>query len=297
MGNTPANLHWETQGPKDGVPVLLIHGLGCNVRDWSPQFVDNLIRNGARVMMIDNRDVGRSQRFENLGRPPILWAVLAHALHLPAIMRPKARYTLSDMAADVAAGLRKQNIGKVHVVGVSMGGMIAQRLAIEFPTLVRSLTSIMSSSGAPGLSNPDSEVTKMLTTKPGKSKDVQMNQALAFRRLIAGDAVNGDLLELDNRVKRSWTYGNPAGAGGERQYFAILSDRSRAFELPNISCPTTVIHGEKDPFVRNDHGRDTAQRITGARYVEIAGMGHEILRSNSAKVAAAVLEAVGLKCS
>jgi pimeloyl-ACP methyl ester carboxylesterase len=173
--------------------------------------------------------------------------------------------------------------------------MIGQRLAIEHPQLVKTLCSIMSSSGARALSSPQPAVSKQLRQAPRKERVARIDQAIQFRQLISGEAGATDLAELELRVRKSLDHGPSADAGTERQYMAILSDRNRFAELSRVKCPTTVIHGAVDPFVQKDHGEDTARRIAGARYIEVAGMGHEILRSNAKKIASVVMEAIALQ--
>jgi pimeloyl-ACP methyl ester carboxylesterase len=292
IGKT-ARLHWVGMRQRDGDPLVLIHGLGCTIADWSPDLANALAAAGLRVVLIDNRDVGRSERFDHLGRPWLIAAMIAHRLRLPSAFGPRPPYTLSDMAADTVATLAAIGIDRAHFVGVSMGGMIAQRIAIEHPHMVKSVVSIMSSSGATGLSSPEAQVTALLRKPRPRDQAQAAAQTFEFRSLIAGNPTGSDFDELTVRIKSALAYGTPIGFGAERQYAAIIADGTRAAALASIDCPALVIHGSADPFVRPDHGRDTAERIVGARYVEIGQMAHEICRSNATEVADLILNHIG----
>jgi pimeloyl-ACP methyl ester carboxylesterase len=285
-------LHFKVVGSENGLPVLLIHGLGCNMIDWSPDFIKILVKRGCRVILIDNRDAGKSPRQNAAGRPNLIWPSLINSLGLPDIFMPKPLYTLSDMATDSVQVLQSLGLQAAHIVGVSMGGMIGQRIAIEHPPFALSLTSIMSSSGAPKLPNPKREVSRMLMTKRSSDADEANAQALAFRNLIAGRMIDSDADELKRRVADAFRYGSPHGDGGERQYAAILADRTRYKEITSIACRTSVVHGRVDPFVLPEHGRDSARRIKEAAYFEIDGMGHEIIASNAGLNAKIVLQTI-----
>jgi pimeloyl-ACP methyl ester carboxylesterase len=262
-------LHTKIFGPENGVPVLLLHGLSCNMMDWSLDFLERLTKRGCRLILVDNRDVGKSARTNAVDRPGLIWPSIVNALRLPDMFMPRPAYTLSDMAQESVAALRLLGVRAAHIIGVSMGGMIAQRIAIEHPSVALSLTSIMSSSGAPGLPNPERPVSRMLMEKRPVDKITALAQALAFRRLIAGHMINNDIDELERRVTASFDYGTPQGFGGEIQYAAILADRARYMDLARIRCRTAVVHGRADPFLPVEHGRDTAQRINDAGYFEI----------------------------
>jgi pimeloyl-ACP methyl ester carboxylesterase len=288
-----ARLHCVATGSRDGDPLVLVHGLGCTIADWTPDLIRALAAEGHRVITIDNRDVGRSDRFDHLGRPKLVATLIARRLRLPSVFVPDPPYTLSDMAADTVAALVGMGVDRAHFVGVSMGGMIAQRIAIEHPHMVKSVVSIMSSSGANGLSVPEPKVTALLRETSSPDQAHAHAQTLAFRRLIAGHPTGSDADELILRVNSALAYGTPIKFGAERQYAAIIADDARAGALASIDCPVLVIHGSADPFVKPDHGRDTAARILGARYFEIDQMAHEICRSHATPVADLILRHVG----
>lgn len=256
----------------DGPAVLLIMGLGMQLVGWPPAFVQALADAGFRVIRHDNRDIGLSRHFSELGVPNLVWALtkarLGLALHAP--------YTLADMARDSAGVLDALDVRKAHVIGASMGGMIAQRVALLAPARCSSLTSIMSSSGAPGLPSPRPEVLRALLSRPRSAAPPHLiEHAMALFRLIGSPGFPTADAELRERVlaaaRRSY---NPAGVS--RQMLAIAADTSRYKELKSIRTPTLVLHGKADPLVPFACGEDTARRIPLARLVAIDGMGHDL---------------------
>ncbi|SDJ69874.1 MULTISPECIES: alpha/beta fold hydrolase [Bradyrhizobium] len=269
-----ASLAWHSEGGSADVPILLIHGLGQTLQDWPSAFVTGLAGTGRRVIRFDNRDVGRSPRYDELGAPPLLRLWLCSTLRLPQWVRPP--YMVADMASDAVALLDALNIPVAHLVGASMGGMIAQHIALAHPKRVRSLTLIMSSSGAPALPPPRGDVQRVLSNREPDDLQAAITSAYAFRRLIAGPLQSNDQAELERRVARSTAYGWPNRSGVARQYAAILADRRRYRLLSQIKAKCLVIHGEQDPLLPIAHGRDAAARISGSRFVSLAAMGHEI---------------------
>ena len=251
--------------------VLLIMGLGMQLVAWPPQMVQALVDAGYRVIRMDNRDIGLSQHFNKLGKPNLLWASLKYKLGFAS----KAPYSLSDMAQDAIGVLDSLKIKYAHVVGVSMGGMIAQRVAIAAPKRVLSLTSIMSSSGARGLPQARPEVLRALLKRPAKGPQAALDHFVALFKIIGSPAFPTPEPEMRERialgVRRSY---HPVGT--LRQMLAVVADTDRAEQLATITCRTLVIHGEADPLVPLANGQDTAQRIAGARLLTIPGMGHDL---------------------
>ncbi|MBL8371349.1 MAG: alpha/beta fold hydrolase [Burkholderiaceae bacterium] len=252
--------------------VLLIMGLGMQLVHWPPAFVSALVDAGYRVIRFDNRDVGLSTHLDHLGVPNLVWAGLQHKLGFS----PRAPYTLHDMAQDALAVLDARGVARAHVVGVSMGGMIAQRLALAAPQRVASLTSIMSSSGARGLPSADPRIVKTLLSRPASAapQDVLDHYVRLFTAIGSPDFRVPEA-EMRDRIlagiSRSY---RPVGT--MRQLLAVVADDQRARELPRIACPTLVLHGHADLLVPFACGEDTAQRIPGARLVGIPGMGHDL---------------------
>jgi pimeloyl-ACP methyl ester carboxylesterase len=252
--------------------VLLIMGLGMQLIAWPPALVQALVDAGLRVIRFDNRDIGLSQHFDHLGRPNLLWESLKYKLGL-AIRPP---YGLQDMAADAVGVLDALGVQRAHVVGVSMGGMIAQRVALAAPGRVLSLASVMSSSGARGLPQARPEVLRALLGRPaGSSREAVVDHYVKLFKVIGSPGFPLSDAEMRERivagVERDF---HPAGT--LRQMVAVAADTARAAELARIACPTLVVHGRADPLVPYACGEDTARRIPGARLVGIDGMGHDL---------------------
>jgi pimeloyl-ACP methyl ester carboxylesterase len=260
-------------GSQAGRPVvLLIMGLGMQLVAWPPAFVQALQDEGFRVVRFDNRDIGLSQHLDHLGMPNLLWESMKHRMGLPV----RAPYSLQDMAADSLGVLDALGIERAHIVGVSMGGMIAQRVALTAPQRVLSLASIMSSSGARHLPGPKPEVLRVFLGRPeGSGEDAIVNHYIRLFQVIGSPAFPLDEAALRERVliatRRSF---HPAGT--VRQMTAVAADSRRADELPRIQAPTLVVHGKSDPLVPVACGHDTARRISRSQFVAIEGMGHDL---------------------
>jgi pimeloyl-ACP methyl ester carboxylesterase len=252
--------------------VLLIMGLGMQLVAWPDAWVQALVDAGFRVLRLDNRDAGLSEHMSAMGRPNIVWEAMKMRLGLAV----KSPYSLQDMAHDALGVLDVLGIAQAHVVGLSMGGMIAQRLALSQPTRVRSLCSIMSSSGARGLPQARPEVMRALLSRPdGRSAEAVENHYVNLFRVIGSPAYPTPEASLRERIRVSAQRSfDPAGT--LRQMAAIMADRGRASLLAGIRMPTLVMHGRADPLVPFSHGEDTARRIPGAQLVAIDGMGHDL---------------------
>lgn len=252
--------------------VLLIMGLGMQLIAWPPGLVRELMNAGYRVIRFDNRDSGLSDKFDALGRPNLLWQGLKFKLGLSI----KPPYTLHDMARDTLGVLDALQIDKAHVVGVSMGGMVAQWVALIAPERTLSLASIMSSSGARGLPKATPAISRQLLSRPqGKGKQAAIEHSVKLFKAIGSPGFPLDEAFLRERVTLSTERSfNPPGIA--RQMVAIAADSTRAAELSNITVPTLVLHGKADPLVPFACGEDTAKRIPGARLVGVDGMGHDL---------------------
>jgi pimeloyl-ACP methyl ester carboxylesterase len=264
---------YAISGPADGPAVLLIIGLGTQMTRWPQGLIDGLVGHGFRVIRFDNRDVGLSSRLDDAGAPD-LRAVMAAMLH--GGTAPVA-YTLADMAEDAIALLRALGIKQAHVVGGSMGGMIAQILAARHPDAVLSLTSIMSSSGNPALPRASEAALALLSSERPDPAD---EAAIVERAVIGGETLGSPDYPIDRAVRRAAAIEDyrrgyhPAGIA--RQTAAIVASGDRRALLRTIRAPTAVIHGTVDPLVPIEAGRDTAANIPGARMIEVAGMGHDL---------------------
>ncbi|MCX5514841.1 alpha/beta hydrolase [Kaistia algarum] len=267
-------LAWDSFGDAADEAIILIAGLGTQMIRWTAPFCERLAALGYRVIRFDNRDTGCSTRFSACSAPD--FGALATALM--AGRRPDVPYTLDDMAADAIGLLDALAIDRAHVVGRSMGGMIAQILASEHANRVRSLTSIMSSTGNPALPQAAPDVMAMMmqpAPDPITDQEGFLSQHLAFARRIAGGGYPFDesahrALLLDE-VRRGLVPGGTA-----RQIAAMAVAGDRRGRLATIKAPTLVIHGNDDPLIPPACGSDTAASIPGAIYMPIDGMGHDV---------------------
>jgi pimeloyl-ACP methyl ester carboxylesterase len=255
-----------------GTPVLLIMGLGMQLTAWPPAMVQGLADAGYRVIRFDNRDIGLSQHFDHLRAPNLVLAAIKHRLGI-AIKPP---YSLQDMATDALGLLDALGIAQAHIVGASMGGMIAQRVALTAPQRTLSLTSIMSTSGARGLPQAKPHVMRALMSRP-KANDTPALIAHAVRlfNIIGSPGFPTDPRMMHDRVAASLARSNHP-AGSMRQMVAIAADSARAELLHHLRSPTLVLHGRADPLVPYACGEDMARRIPGAQLVGIDGMGHDL---------------------
>jgi len=262
----------EDTGGEGRPVVLLIMGLGMQLIGWPAELVQALVDGGFRVIRHDNRDIGLSQGFDQAGTGNLLWQSIRQRIGLPV----RSAYTLQDMADDALGVLDALGVERAHVVGASMGGMIAQRLAARAPQRMASLVSIMSSSGARNLPGPRPDVAAALIRRPpGRTEAALIAHGLGFARLIASPAYPEDDQAVSERLARAMRRAyRPAGV--VRQILAIGADRSRAEVLGRIASPALVLHGEADPLVPIVCGQDTARRIRDARFVAIPGMGHDL---------------------
>ncbi|MDB5710882.1 MAG: hypothetical protein JWL96_2952 [Sphingomonas bacterium] len=276
MPIAPANgveLYYEETGnPADPV-ILLIMGLGTQLIAWPDPFVEGLAARGFRVIAFDNRDIGLSTHLHGAPAVNPVWAMVASRIGL----RYPLAYGLKDMAADAVGLLDTLGIAQAHIVGASMGGMIAQHIAAGWPDRVLTLTSVMSSSGARGLPGPTPALRKLLmASRPANpSRDAAVAAGIEVLRAISypDPARAEDAYEVmaGRAFDRSY---DPTGA--RRQLLAILADRERVNRIAAIAAPTLVIHGAADPLVPLANGQDTARRIPGARLEVIDAMAHDL---------------------
>jgi pimeloyl-ACP methyl ester carboxylesterase len=266
------DITYEDKGPKDAPAILMVMGLGGQLTLWPDEFVAALNDRGFRTIRYDNRDVGLSTRFDAAGVPNLKWMFVKAAIGLP--VRPA--YTLADMAADGIGLLDHLGIGRAHVVGVSMGGMIAQHIAARHPDRLLSLTSIMSTTGNRRLPRARKEAMQALANRPmSGDREALIAYSVNAARVIGSPGYPPDEERLQRRVRTDFERGwYPPGFA--RQMAAIVADGDRRPMLRTIKAPTLVIHGEDDPLVPLAGGRDTAAHIAGARLLTIPGMGHDL---------------------
>ena len=248
--NGEVELYYETFGSPEDPTLLLVNGLGSQCINYEVPWCERFVAEGFRVVRFDNRDVGLSSKVA--GEP----------------------YALADMALDAVAVLDALDVERAHVMGLSMGGMIVQRLAIDHPDRLLTMTSVMSRTGEPGFGESDPDALAVLTAPPAGSRDEYIDGH------VAGIAIYGStpdwIVEADLRARAAAAYDRcfcPEGVG--RQLQAVLADGSRSEALREVRVPTLVIHGSRDRLIDASGGRQTAEVIPGARYVEIEGMGHD----------------------
>jgi pimeloyl-ACP methyl ester carboxylesterase len=276
-------LEYETFGDPKAPPLLLVMGLAYQMIEWDERICRLLAEQGFWVVRFDNRDVGLSTKLDDLGLPDLLAALAGNPIPV---------YTLDDMAEDAAGLLDELGIGAAHVVGASMGGMIAQLIAIHHPDRVLSLTSIMSTVGGPSVVEPDADVRLALFTPPGRTREERIDHSIALRRLINGPGLPFDGDDARRRATRAIDRSfHPDGA--LRQAIAIAAAPDRASRLRELRMPALVIHGEDDPLVPADNGRQTAAALPGARLMMIPRMGHNLPERVWPDVLDALLEVTG----
>jgi pimeloyl-ACP methyl ester carboxylesterase len=264
-------LCYEAFGAPDAEPLVLIMGLGAQMIHWDDEFCRDLAARGFRVIRFDNRDIGHSTKMSG-GKP-------LHPLELLKLrifkIAPEAPYKLWDMANDAVGLLDALDIKAAHIVGASMGGMIAQEIAMQHPDRMLTLTSIMSTTGNPRLPQPTREASAILLAPPPKTKEEFLDRFGKTWKVLRGGSFPLDEAKDLERAERTYARGlNPAGVG--RQLRAILASGSRKERLRSVKAPTLVIHGTIDPLVRVEAGKDTAASIPGAKLLLIEGMGHAL---------------------
>lgn len=259
-------IEYETFGDPGAAPLLLVMGLGAQMISWDESFCAQLAGRGFHVIRYDNRDSGLSSHLDEAGLPDIMAALGGNAT--PA-------YTLDDLADDAMALLDALGIEAAHIVGASMGGFIAQLIAINHPHRVLSLTSIMSGPGGKDAISPKPEGAAILMVAPPSTREERIQQGVAIRRTLRGSADAFDEAFERARSARAIDRAyNPLGTG--RQLVAILAAESRVERLHKVAVPTLVIHGGDDVLVPVENGRIVAGAVPNARLIEFDGMGHDL---------------------
>jgi pimeloyl-ACP methyl ester carboxylesterase len=277
-------IEYTEQG--EGEPLLMIMGLGAQLIDWPQNLVDEIAARGFRVIRFDNRDAGLSTEFTS--RPPTNGEITRSFL----FGRPmQSEYLLADMARDAVGLLDALGIERAHLVGASMGGMIAQTVAIEHPERVLSLTSIMSTTGSRRVGQPSVKLIVTAGRRPLPARGDAVEMGVETFRLVCGPTF--DPVEFrkmaEASVERSW---RPAGTG--RQTAAIIASGDRTHALRRLRVPTLVIHGLVDPLVRVSGGIATAKAVPGARLVLFNDMGHDLPRTRHAEIADEIAAIAGV---
>ncbi|MEP2236122.1 MAG: alpha/beta fold hydrolase [Alteripontixanthobacter sp.] len=265
-------LEYETFGDEQNPPLLLVMGLGAQMTLWPLELIEALVERGFHVIRYDNRDIGLSQKFDGAKIPNIALTVLMARIGLT----PRTPYTLGDMADDAVGLLDSLGIDKAHIVGASMGGMIAQHIASTHAERTLSLCSIMSTTGHRKLPPADKEAIRVLTKRPESTDmDVLIEHGLKISRTIGSPAYPAEESRLRQRIRGDMER-SIYPEGMQRQLAAILADGDRRAQISGITAPTLVLHGEDDPLVPLSGGQDTAAHIPGAKLHTIPGMGHDL---------------------
>jgi pimeloyl-ACP methyl ester carboxylesterase len=266
------DIEYETFGAKRNPALLLVMGLGAQLTLWPEALCEGLASKGFYVVRYDNRDVGLSTDFGSWGVPNLMDAITK----LMRGEKVETPYLLKDMAADAVGLLDALGIDRAHMVGASMGGMIAQIFAATYPERTRSLVSIMSTSGRPGLPMGKPEAVAMLSAQPpGTGREQLVQHGMKLRAVIGSHGFPADQTELrtlvERNIDRRWY---PEGAA--RQYLAVMASGPRVDLLKTVKVPTLVLHGEDDPLLPVECGRDVAALVPGAKVETWPGWGHDL---------------------
>jgi pimeloyl-ACP methyl ester carboxylesterase len=263
-------LAYETFGDPADVPVLLVMGLATQMIGWPDDFCRGLADEGLFVVRFDNRDIGLSTHLDAAGAPDVMAVLGGDASSVP--------YGLADLADDTVGLLDALGLESAHVVGASMGGMVAQVVAIRYPERVRSLTSIMSTTGDPSVGAPAEAALALLLTPPATDRDGAVQRTVDTYRVIGSPGFEFDEAGLRDRAGLSFDRAyDPAGVA--RQLAAILTTPDRTTDLAKVAVPTLVIHGEQDALVNVSGGRATAAAVPGCELLVVDGMGHDLPRA------------------
>jgi pimeloyl-ACP methyl ester carboxylesterase len=263
-------LAYQEMGDPDGEPLILVMGLATQMIAWDEEFCSLLADRGFRVVRFDNRDTGRSTKIESAGSPSRLDTIAGR--------RATAPYLLRDMARDTTGLMDHLGVDSAHLVGVSMGGMIVQTAAIETPDRVRSMVSMLSTTGSRWVGLPSRKAMGVLLGTPPKGREAVVERGVRTFGVIGSPDFPFDEERVREVAGRSYDRGHSID-GVLRQLHAITASGDRTQALRSIEVPTTVIHGSRDPLVRPAAGRATARAIPGARLRMIDGMGHDLPRA------------------
>ncbi len=261
------DLYYEISGQPTDPPLLLICGLGMQMSDWESDFIESVVARGYRVIAFDNRDAGLSTHLVEAGVPDFMAFFQGGD--------PKVAYLLSDMAADVAGLLDALGLESVHVLGISMGGMIAQQLAVDHPGRLRSLTSVMSTTGSPLVGQPSQEAAEALLQLSATTREEAVAMAEKMAAIIGSPGFPPDEERLRRRAAAAFDRSHEP-TGMARQGGAILVSPDRTAALAALAVPTLVVHGTADVLVNPSGGEATAAAVPGAKLVMIEGMGHDL---------------------
>lgn len=266
-------LAYDVQGKAEGETIVLIAGLGLQLISWPDKFCETLVKQGFRVVRFDNRDSGLSSKMSHFGKAHPHLAMFKPLFQMPMF----SSYTLYDMARDTIGLMNALGIEKAHIVGTSMGGMIAQIIAARYPDRMLTMTSIMSTSGRPGLPGPSMAASTAMLSTPSNPRDFAsvVEYYVHLFQILGSPAYPTPEAVLRQRIMQS-VRRNPSISGTSRQMMAVASTGDLVAQLRTIRAPALIIHGTDDPLVPVACGRDSARWIPNAILHEIEGMGHDI---------------------
>ena len=264
-------IEYETFGSAQGKPILLVMGLGTQMIGWHPGFCQMLADRGHYVIRYDNRDVGLSEKFGQLGAPDVIAMATALSTGDPVT----APYSLADMAQDGIGLLDALSIDKAHICGASMGGMIVQSMAIEAPQRILSLTSIMSTTGDPDLPGPSDEAMAVLLTPGATEREAAVDRTVMAAGVIGSPEYPAPPDELRARALEAYDRCSYP-EGSVRHIAAVASQGNRTEALRAVQVPALVIHGKADPLVRIEAGIATHKALPNSELMLIDGMGHDM---------------------
>jgi pimeloyl-ACP methyl ester carboxylesterase len=260
-------IEYETLGEAGADPLVLVMGFSLQMISWDLRFCELLTGRGFRVVRFDNRDVGLSTKLGHLGTPDFARAMMGD--------RSAAPYAIEDMADDLAGLLDALGLPAAHLVGASMGGFIVQEMAIRHPARVRSLTSIMSSTGNRLVGQPRPEALGALLMPPPADRAAALDRAVVIWKTIGSPGFPFDEKRVRELAGASWDRDHDA-SGVARQAAAVFTQRDRTVDLHGVQAPALVVHGAEDPLLTLSGGQATAEAIPGARLLVVPGMGHEL---------------------
>ena len=282
-GPSGIDIAYERLGDSGAPPVVLVMGLGSQMVAWPDGFCAALVAEGLQVIRFDNRDVGLSTHFHDAPTPDVMAALQGNT--------SSAAYTVTDMAGDCVGLLDALELDSAHIVGASMGGMIAQMVAIEYPDRVRSLTSIMSTTGDLAVGQGRPEALAALLSPPATTREQAVDRTIAIFWVIGSPGFEHDEAEMRHRATVSFDRANDP-LGVTRQTVAVIASGDRTEALRSLDVPTLVLHGAADPLVDVSGARATAEAVPDAELVIFDGMGHDLPRELWPQMAARICDLV-----
>jgi pimeloyl-ACP methyl ester carboxylesterase len=283
VGPADIDIACEHFGDRGGTPLLLVMGLATQMLGWPDEFCSALAAHGLHVFRFDNRDVGLSTHLHDARQPDVMAALSGDS--------SSASYTLSDMTGDTVGLLDALDVESAHIVGASMGGMIAQTIAIEHPNRMRSLTSIMSTTGDTTVGQATQEALGALLAPPATTRQEAVDRTVSILRIIGSPGFEFDEAYLRELAGLSYDRADdPLGVA--RQLVAIIASGDRTASLRSVNVPTLVLHGAEDPLVDVSGGRATAEAVPNAELVIIDGMGHDLPRGVRPEITARIANLV-----